>query len=276
MFAEIDTSLLIGLILALAATGILGGLLAGLLGVGGGIVIVPVLYNILSYFDVGDDIRMHVAVGTSLATIIPTSLASAYSHNKKGAIDWSLVKSWGGWILLGVLGGTVVAGLTDAFVLTLVFAVLALIVAANMAFRPDDLQVSGSLPKAPLKQLLALFIGWFSAMMGIGGGTFAVPILTLFKYPIRKAVGTASFIGLIIAVPGTIGFLISGYHVPDLPVGNLGYVNGFGILIIAPMTVLCAPLGARWAHRINTGLLKKLFAFFLFATSARMFYGLLS
>ncbi|PHQ69876.1 MAG: hypothetical protein COB93_06890 [Sneathiella sp.] len=275
MFADVSTPLLIGLILTLAATGIIGGVLAGLLGVGGGIIIVPVLYNVLPFFGVEDDVRMHIAVGTSLATIIPTSISSARSHFKKGAIDTDLLKKWGPWILFGVIGGTILANIVDAFVLTLVFAVLSLIVAANMAFRPDNLQVSGGLPKAPLKQFIAVFIGWFSAMMGIGGGTFCVPILTLFNYPIRKAVGTSAAVGLIIAVPGTIGFLISGLDVADLPAGNIGYVNILGFLVIAPMTILFAPIGAKIAHRIDTGSLKKLFAFFLFATSARMFYSLL-
>ena len=274
MFADVSTPLLIGLILTLAATGIIGGVLAGLLGVGGGIVIVPVLYNVLPFFGIEDDIRMHVAIGTSLATIIPTSISSARSHYKKGAIDVELLKKWGPWILLGVIGGTILATIVGAFVLTLVFAVLALIVAGNMAFRPDNVHLSESLPKTPFKQMIAIFIGWFSSMMGIGGGTFTVPILTLFNYPIRNAVGTAAAIGLIIAIPGTIGFLISGLEVPNLPAGNIGYVNILGFFVIAPMTIIFAPIGAKIAHSINTGLLKKLFAFFLFATSLRMFYSL--
>lgn len=275
MFESVDVPLLAGLIATLIATGIFAGILAGLLGVGGGIVIVPVLFHLLVFFDVGDDIRMHVAVGTSLATIILTSISSARSHHKKGAIDWPLLKRWGPAIFVGVLGGTWAAGISDAAVLTLVFAVLALLVAANMAFRPEDVHLSDKLPGTPFKEALGLFIGWFSAMMGIGGGTFTVPILTLFNYPIRKAVGTASAIGLVIAVPGTIGFLISGFSVGDLPPGNVGYVNILGFVAIVPMTILFAPVGAHLAHTINTGLLKKLFALFLFVTSIRMFYDVL-
>jgi uncharacterized protein len=274
MFADISTVHLMGLVFALLATGVLAGLLAGLLGVGGGIVIVPVLYNVLSYFGVGDDIRMHVAVGTSLAIIIPTSIASARSHFKKNAIDVTLLKSWGPMIFIGVIGGTVLAGFANAFILTMVFATLAIIVAANMAFRSDKIKISESLPLSPIKEILALLIGWFSAMMGIGGGTLAVPILTLFNFPIRKAVGTSAAIGLIIAIPGTIGFLIAGFDVKNLPYGNYGYVNILGFLLIVPMTVLFAPLGAQIAHKINTNLLKKLFAFFLLVTSLRMFYSL--
>ncbi|OUR80206.1 hypothetical protein A9Q83_01905 [Alphaproteobacteria bacterium 46_93_T64] len=271
-----DMPLFISMVIALAATGIAGGILAGLLGVGGGIVIVPVLFHMLPYFGVGDDVRMHIAVGTSLATIILTSISSARSHYKKGAIDTSLLKRWGPMIFIGVLGGTWTASMVDASVLTGVFAVLALIVAANMAFRPADAHISDKLPASPIKELLALFIGWFSAMMGIGGGTFTVPILTLFSYPIRKAVGTASAIGLIIAVPGTAGFLYAGLSATDLPPGNIGYVNLIGFLAIVPMTILFAPLGAHIAHSINTNMLKKTFALFLFLTSLRMFYSLLS
>jgi len=271
-----DMPLFISMVIALAATGIAGGILAGLLGVGGGIVIVPVLFHMLPYFGVGDDVRMHIAVGTSLATIILTSISSARSHYKKGAIDTSLLKRWGPMIFIGVLGGTWTASMVDASVLTGVFAVLALIVAANMAFRPADAHISDKLPASPIKELLALFIGWFSAMMGIGGGTFTVPILTLFSYPIRKAVGTASAIGLIIAVPGTAGFLYAGLSATDLPPGNIGYVNLIGFLAIVPMTILFAPLGAHIAHSINTNMLKKTFALFLFLTSLRMFYSLIS
>ena len=254
IFADVSTPLLIGLIAAMAATGIVGGILAGLLGVGGGIVIVPVLYNILPFFGVEDDIRIHVAIGTSLAVIIPTSISSARSHYKKGAIDTVLLRSWGPVIFIGVMIGTVVASFSDAGVLTLVFSVLALVVAADMAFRPANRHLSAGLPKTPFKEILGLFIGGFSAMMGIGG--------------------TAAAVGLIIAIPGTTGFLISGLEVQNLPPGNIGYVNILGFLAIFPMAALFAPIGARIAHTINTGLLKKTFAFFLFVTSLRMFYSL--
>jgi len=273
-FAGQDTELLILMGAALLSTGIVAGILAGLLGVGGGIVIVPVLYHLLSYIGVAEEVRMHVAVGTSLATIILTSISSARAHYKKGAVDTDLLKSWGIVIFLGVLGGTWMASIVNATILTGIFAVLALLVAANMAFRPEGVHISDKLPKSPIKEVLALFIGWFSAMMGIGGGTFSVPILTLFNYPIRKAVGTASAIGLIIAIPGTTGFLLAGLEATNLPPGNFGYVNILGFLIIVPMTIVFAPVGAHIAHSINTGMLKKAFALFLFLTSLRMFYGI--
>ena len=273
-FAGQDTQLLLILGAALIGTGIIAGILAGLLGVGGGIVIVPVLYHLLSYVGIAEDVRMHVAVGTSLATIIFTSISSSRAHYKKGAIDLRLLKSWGIVIFIGVLGGTWMASIVNAQILTGIFAVLALLVAANMAFRPAGSHLADKLPSSPLKEVLALFIGWFSAMMGIGGGTFSVPILTLFNYPIRQAVGTASAIGLIIAIPGTIGFLAAGLNVTDLPPGNLGYVNLLGFAVIVPMTIVFAPVGAHIAHTINTDLLKKAFAFFLFLTSLRMFYGI--
>ncbi|WP_025899526.1 sulfite exporter TauE/SafE family protein [Sneathiella glossodoripedis] len=271
-----DTPLLVGMIVTLAATGIFGGILAGLLGVGGGIVIVPVLFHVLPFFNVPEDIRMHVAVGTSLATIILTSISSARSHYKKGAIDTDLLKTWGPVILLGVLGGTWMATVVNSAILTGVFAVLALLVAANMAFRPEGAHIANQLPPRPIRDFLALFIGWFSAMMGIGGGTFTVPILTLFNYPIRKAVGTASAIGLIISFPGTIGFLYSGLSAAGLPPGNIGYVNMLGFFVIVPMTILFAPVGAHIAHSIETKLLKLAFAVFLFLTSLRMFYSLMT
>tara|TARA_R100000005_G_C5000191_1_gene207012 strand:+ start:2328 stop:3164 length:837 start_codon:yes stop_codon:yes gene_type:complete len=271
---DISLPLLLGLIAAMGVTGVVAGVLAGLLGVGGGIVIVPVLYNLLPFLGVSDDVRIHVAVGTSLATIIPTSISSARSHYKKGAVDMALLKSWGPIIFIGVIIGTALAWVASGNTLTLVFAICALLVAANMAFRPENAHIADRLPGTPWKHVIGLFIGSFSAMMGIGGGTFSVPILTLFNYPIKKAVGTAAAIGLIIAVPGTIGFLLSGLNADNLPPGNLGYVNILGFLVIFPLAALCAPLGAKIAHQINANMLKKAFAFFLFLTSLRMFYSL--
>lgn len=264
------------LAVAVVAAGGLAGVLAGLLGVGGGIVIVPVLFHGFSFLGVDESVRMHLAVGTSLATIIPTSIISARSHHGKGAVDIALLKSWAIAIFVGVLIGTVVAGIVRGDVLTAVFAIVAIAVAANMAFRPEGWAIREAVPSGFSLAGLGVVIGALSAMMGIGGGTLTVPILSACKYPIRKAVGTASAVGLIIAVPGAIGFALAGLEVPDRPPGSLGYVNLIGLALIVPATMLTAPLGAKIAHTINPKMLRRAFALFLFLTSVRMFYDLVT
>lgn len=255
-------------------TGLCAGILAGLLGVGGGIVIVPVLYHVFTALGLDPAIKMHLAVGTSLATIIPTSILSARAHHRRGAVDLDLLRRWAAAVALGVVAGTAIAGLVKGTVLTSVFAAVALAVAANMAFRRDGSAVADGLPTLPVQWGLAALIGGFSAVMGIGGGTLSVPVLTAFRYPIHRAVGTASALGLVIAVPGTIGFLLSGLARTDLPPLSVGYVNLVGVALIIPATMLAAPLGAHLAHRLNTGGLRKAFAVFLFLTSLRMLAGL--
>lgn len=259
----------------LIGTGAVAGVLAGLLGVGGGIVIVPVLFNLFPFLGIDESVRMHLAVGTSLATIIPTSIMSARAHDRRGSLDRALLKSWGPAVFAGVVAGTVLGAGARGEVLTAVFAVVALAVAANMAFRREGMVVADSLPAGLKRHLMGLVVGGFSVVMGIGGGTLSVPILTAFSYPIRRAVGTAAALGFVIAVPGTIGFILAGLGVPDRPPGSLGYVNLIGFGLIVPATMLTAPLGARIAHAISPPLLRKAFALFLLLTSLRMFSSLL-
>jgi len=259
----------------LLATGALAGVLAGLLGVGGGIVIVPVLFLLFPLLGIDESIRMHLAVGTSLATIIPTSIVSARSHYKRGGVDFELLKSWGPAIFIGVVIGGLFGGKARGETLTLIFAVVALLVAANMSFRKEGMILAETLPGGLLRNAIGLVIGLFSVLMGIGGGTLSVPILTAFNYPIRRAVGTAAAIGLIIAVPGAITFILSGLNAANLPPGSLGYANLFGFALIVPATMAMAPVGAKIAHTIDPGNLRKAFAFFLLLTSLRMFYSVL-
>lgn len=261
------------------ATGAVAGVLAGLLGVGGGIVIVPVLYHVFSQFGtelgVAPEALMHVAVGTSLATIIPTSLVSARKHHQRGAVDGALLKSWGPGILVGVAVGTLIAGSVRGTVLTAVFAAVALLVAVNMARPSGTAVLARQLPDGAFRHLIATVVGGFSAMMGIGGGTLSVPILSAFSYPIRQAVGTASAIGIIISIPATAGFVLEGWEAVGRPPLSLGYISLVGVVLIAPATMVMAPVGVKIAHTISTTRLRQAFALFLFLTSLRMFYGLI-
>lgn len=271
---EFDVGSLLPLMLLLLATGGVAGVLAGLLGVGGGIVIVPVLYLLFPILGVEDSVLMHLAVGTSLATIIPTSLMSARSHYQKGGLDPVLLKSVGYGVFAGVVIGAYFGGKAEGVTLTLFFGIVAFLVSLQMGFNAKSKVVAAQMPESGfIRTVMGMVIGSFSVVIGIGGGTFSVPLFTMFNVPIRKAVGTASAIGTVIAVPGTIGFILSGLHNPHLPPLTLGYVSVIGFLLIVPTTVLTAPIGARIAHTINPDSLKKAFAFFLFITSLKMFYS---
>ncbi|MET4806901.1 sulfite exporter TauE/SafE family protein [Limibacillus sp. MBR-115] len=261
-------------VLAMTGTGLLGGVLAGMLGVGGGIVIVPVLFHLLGLLGVAEGQRMHVAVATSLATIVATSVSSARAHSRRGSVDWTLLKSLLVSVLIGVAVGTAFATYVKGPVLSAIFGAVALIVAANMALRREGFSLVAEVPKGLLRQVFGFIIGGFSSMMGIGGGTLAVPLLSLCSYPIRNAVGTSSALGLVIAVPATAGFIYGGWQGIDLPPFSLGYVNVLGFLLIAPATVLTAPWGARIAHSINVNYLRKAFALFLIITGIRMIVSL--
>lgn len=258
----------------LVAVGLFAGVLAGLLGVGGGIVIVPALYHVLSYLDVDPAVRMHLAVGTSLATIIPTSIRSVLAHHKRGAVDPALLRLWALPLLVGVLGGTWLATIVGRGGLMSVFAVVALVVALHMAFGKPEWRLAGELPKGSAGKAIPAGIGAISAMMGIGGGTLSVPILTLFAYPIHRAVGTAAGFGLLIAVPASIGFIAAGWGEGRLPAATLGYVSIVGFALIVPATLLSVPLGVRLAHSMNERLLRRAFALFLALTAIRMFIDL--
>lgn len=261
---------LLPLILAMAVTGAVAGVLAGLLGVGGGLVIVPVLEAALASHGVDPAVRMHIAVGTSLATIIPTSLSSSRAHYRKGGVDFGLVKLWGPFIIAGSALGTVLAAQLDSSLLSQVFGVVALLLAIKMMLPLDDLRLADDVPRGVWTPWLPAGIGGLSSMMGIGGGNLSVPSLTLCGRAIHTAVGTSALFGLFIALPGTIGYVINGWNDPRLPAASFGYVSILGFLLISPMTVLFAPLGAQLAHRLSRQHLNLVFGTFLLIVSARM------
>ncbi|NRA83445.1 MAG: sulfite exporter TauE/SafE family protein [Gammaproteobacteria bacterium] len=269
----LDLLPLMGMMLA---TGVVAGVLAGLLGVGGGIVIVPVLDTALGFYGVDSEIRMHVAVATSLACIVLTSISSTRAHHSKGSVDFSLAKRWGPFMLIGSLIGTVGASYIDSFTLSAIFGIVALVVALKMLLPLDNLTLSKDVPKGLAMPIPPMMIGSLSSMMGIGGGTLSVPILTLLNQPIHKAVGTAALFGLFISIPGTIGFIISGFNDVRTPVGSLGYVNLIGFALISPVTVLCAPIGAKIAYKLSKYQLSKVFGSFLLIVAIRMLYRVFS
>jgi len=270
-----DLSWFLMLALVMAGTGLVSGTLAGLLGVGGGIVIVPVLFNVLPLLDIHPEVQMKLSVATSLATIIPTSIMSARKHYERGAIDVPLLKSLTVSIVVGVLLGTALAIWVRGPVLSAVFATVALLVALQLGLTGTDFKLRETFPTGALRHALGAVIGGISAMMGIGGGTVGVPIMNMFGAPIRKAVATASAFGVIIAIPATIGFIWAGWGNPLMPPWSVGYVSLVGFALITPTSLISTPWGVHLAHTIPPLLLKRVFALFLAITAIRMFYGLL-
>lgn len=267
----IETQELWLLIPLLLATGVFAGVLAGLLGVGGGIVIVPILYHLFSAFGVATGLAMPLAVGTSLSTIMLTSAVSARNHYAKGGVDTALVKRWILPVLIGVALGSLAPAIIDGARMKTAFGVLLVTVSVHMlASSRWKLELFHRLPALPLQFLLAVLVGGLSALLGIGGGTIMVPLLTLFAFPIHRAVSTASVFGLVISVPATVVYVANGWGTPDLPPLTTGYVNWAAFAILVPMTMWFAPLGVRLAYRLDVPQLKRAFAAFLFLVGLKM------
>lgn len=252
-------------------TGLAGGTISGLLGVGGGIVIVPVLEAMLAGLGVDPAVRMPIAVATSLATIVPTSIASARAHHRRGAVDFGIVRLWLPAIAVGALCGSLVAGRVDAALLTALFGVVAALMALKMSLPLDGKVLAAEVPRSLGARSLPFGIGLISSMMGIGGGSLSVPALTLCGQPVHRAVGTSNLLGLAIAVPGTIGYLLAQPSAP-VPPGTVGLVSLTSFALIAPATVIAAPWGARLAHRLDRRRLSAIFGVFLAIVATRMLY----
>ena len=265
----IDAGELTLLGLAALATGLIGGTISGLLGVGGGIVIVPVLEAVLGHLGVDPEVRMPIAVATSLATIIPTSIASTRAHHRRAAVDWRIAARWAPAVAAGALLGSLTGSRVHAQVLTGLFGCVAALMALKMLLPLDGKVLSTSVPGGARGQIVPLAIGVVSSMMGIGGGTLSVPSLTLMGQPVHRAVGTSNLLGLAIAVPGTIGYLLATAAAP-VPATTVGYVNLASLLLIAPATVLAAPWGARLAHSLDRRRLSAAFGLFLGVVAVRM------
>ncbi|PZO80893.1 MAG: sulfite exporter TauE/SafE family protein [Micavibrio aeruginosavorus] len=256
------------LLLALGAS---AGFLAGLLGIGGGIVLVPGLYFLFKTLGYAEASLMHLAVGTSLAIIIPTGISSARAHYRKGAVRMDIVKMVGPGILLGVAAGTVIADHLSGAALTIVFAGALLLFAAMMQIPPKVRDEGHAM--TPVKGSAGGFvIGGLSSLMGIGGATLNVPFMTLNGVPIHQAVGSSSALGPVIALPGTIGFILIGLGVPGLPPFSLGYINLLAVCVIAPLSVVAAPYGAALAHSVSVKTLRRVFSAFIIIVAVKMIW----
>lgn len=258
----------IPLLIALVAVGGIAGVVGGLLGVGGGIVLVPAFFYLFNALGYSDGQIMQICVATSLATIVVTSIRSVMAHHRKGAVDWAVLKSWGPWLVISSAAGVWVAARVSSEALQAVFGAMAGLAGLWMAFGRDTARLGDAMPAGPLRALLAGATGFLSALMGIGGGTFGVPLMTLFAMPIHRAVATASGFGILIAVPAVLGFLL--VQVADAPPYTIGAVNLPAFLLVIGTTLITTPWGVRLAHAMNPKPLKRAFAVFLVLVALNM------
>ena len=264
------------ILIVLPVLGLLAGFLAGLLGIGTGFLTIPIMAWTFARLDpAAAPLALHVAIGTSMATILPTSLASARAHWREGGLDWTSLRAWAPFVVLGALGGGALARLFDAQALTLVFAVLVGLFALNMGLR-NGLPLMRNPPTGRVAtRVTAWLTGTLSALLGFGGAIISVPALRAGGLGMHRAVGTGAAIGFLIALPGTLGHVAAGWGAAPLPPYSLGFVNLAALALLAPFTVAAAPFGARVSHRTDAARLKRIFALYLGFVSLRMLWSAL-
>lgn len=262
---------------ALLAAGAVTGLLAGVFGVGGGAVVVPVLYWVFGILNVPETVRMPLCVGTSLAVIIPTSIRSFQAHRAKGAVDLSILKAWAAPVVLGVIAGSLIARYASPNVFKLVFVFVATLSAIRLLFGKDSWRLPGELRDGPLMKAFGGLIGVLSVLMGIGGGQLSNLFMSLYGRPIHQAVATSSGLGVLISIPGALGAVYAGWpRMAELPPLSLGFVSVFAVLVMMPTSMWTAPIGARLAHRLSKRRLETGFGIFLLLVSARFLWSLVN
>ena len=260
------------LLFVLAVAAAVAGFMAGLLGVGGGIIMVPALYYAFSVLDFDIITRMHLSVGTSLAIIIPTSIISTKTHMEYDAVDFKMVKSFGFYILIGVIGGTFLAVNMKTPGLVLFFSIFAFIVGLFFIFLREQLVENPKVISNIVKKISGVIIGFISVPLGIGGGSLMVPFMRTFGYDIRKSIGTAAAVGFLIAVSGTITMITGGKIVDNVNSPfSFGYINLLGFMVFVPVTMITARLGAKAVYKIDKKILSKIFGTFLIIVSLRSF-----
>ena len=261
---------------AMLVAGLLAGFAAGLFGIGGGFVVVPALLVVLPLLHGAKETYAHVAVGTSAATIIVTSIRSLRSHAKRGAVEWEVLRTWAPWLVVGAGLGVILAGHIDGRGLTLIFAGGVLLMSVNFLLPgAADRVIWEDMPHGAARASIAGGLGAFSALLGVGGGIIAITVMTLSGRTIHRAIATAAGVGTLIAVPDAIGFAVIGLGRHGLPWGSLGYVNIAAAVAVTSMSVLTAPLGVAAAHSLPSRPLKRIFGFYLIFISAAMFHNAL-
>lgn len=259
----IEISQFLPLLLKMLAIGAFAGVIAGLLGVGGGIVLVPAFYYTFTSLGYDSPFMMQICIATSLATIVFTSVRSVHSHHKKGAVDWDILKNWAAGIVIGAVIGVVIAKELRSETLMIIFGVLGVVVGLYLAFGRPNWRLGEEMPKGLARAVTAPTLGFLSVLMGIGGGSFGVPMMTLFGQPIHRAVATSAGFGVLIAAPSVLGFLMIGGDFEGKPPLTFGLVNLPAFIVIISMTLITAPIGVRLAHAMNPKPLRTVFAGFI-------------
>ncbi len=265
-----QAEILLPLLALLLGIGAFAGILAGLLGVGGGIVLVPAFFYTFSHLGYGSDELMRICLATSLATIIVTSARSVHSHNKKGAVDWEILKTWAPGIGIGAIVGVLAVAQLRSSALQGIFGVLGIFIGLWMAFSKSEWRIGDQMPSPPTRMVLSPIVGFLSVLMGIGGGSFGVPLMTLYGTPIHRAVATAAGFGALIAIPSVVAFLFVPISAEVRPPLTIGAVNLGAFAVVVCMTMITAPIGAKIAHSLNPKPLKRVFAMFLLLVAGNM------
>jgi len=275
--AGLNVSEILELALLLVAVGALSGFLAGVFGIGGGAILVPVFYECFRLAGVPLEVRMPLCVGTSLAVIIPTSISSYRAHNARGAVDTEILRAWWLPILLGVLAGSVIARYAPERLFKIVFVMVAYFAAARLLSAKESWKFGDDLPKGRLMRLFGFFVGLLATLMGVGGGLFANLLMTFYGRPIHQGVATSSALAVLVSIPGALGYIYAGWpaaaHYPDVLALQspfaIGYVSLIGAVLVMPTSLLTAPLGVRVAHAMSKKTLERSYGAYLLIVGTR-------
>ena len=282
MIAGLDIKDIVELALLLIATGALSGFLAGVFGIGGGAILVPVFYECFRLAGVPLDVRMPLCIGTSLAIIIPTSIRSYQAHRTRGAVDMDVLRRWAVPVLIGVIAGSVIARYAPERLFKVVFVLVAWSAAARLLFGRENWRLGDNLPRGPLMKGFGIGVGLLSTLMGIGGGLFSNLLMTFYGRPIHQSVATSAGLAVLISIPGALGYVYAGWpaatHYPtvvalQLPFA-LGYVSLIGAILVMPTSLLVAPLGVKVAHLMSKRTLEVAFGLYLLTVGSRFVFSL--
>ncbi|MGM4925350.1 sulfite exporter TauE/SafE family protein [Tardiphaga sp. 804_B3_N1_9] len=281
--AGLNVTEIVELAALLIAVGALAGFLAGVFGIGGGAILVPVFYECFRIAGVPLEVRMPLCIGTSLAIIIPTSIRSFRAHMARGAVDMEILRKWWWPILIGVVIGSVTARYAPERLFKIVFVAVAWSAAARLLLARDGWKLGDDLPDGPLMKIYGFFVGLLSTLMGIGGGLFSNLLMTFYGRPIHQAVATSSALAVLISIPGAIGYIYAGWpaaaRFPDVAALQLpfaiGYVSLIGALLVMPTSLLVAPLGVKAAHAMSKRALEMAFGIYLFIVGSRFVIALI-
>jgi uncharacterized membrane protein YfcA len=276
MYLGVSLNELAWLVLLIVAGGMVTGILAGLFGIGGGGIIVPILYEVFGALGVPEDVRLQLCVGTSIAIIVPTNIRSFLAHRRKGAVMMDVVRVWAIPAVLGVAAGAAIAAFAPGTVLKIAFVVVASTISARLLFGRDAWRLGAELPGSAGMMVYGFVVGLAASLMGISGGSLSNMILTLYGTPIHRAVATSAGLGVPITVAGALGYMLAGLpHQAEMPPLSIGFVSFIGVAVMAPISSFSAPYGARLAHVLPARSLEIGFGIFLMLVSARFLVSLM-